>query len=284
MIGSLVFLATSSCIYSYFFTSLFTITTYDIQGIDDDSRAHIDATLHTLLTKKTIQNVFNDKIFTYSSSLITDTIRTISPNVGSVEMRPVGLHTVNIVITTLSPLFRISETQALTADGIVFTTKEDIRSYPLLTLASSTTLVVKLDGFPLTQIVVGDIPVHATYLRMLDEMSTQVSRIIFPVTTIVVEEEDAIFLSASSTSKVMIRTDMDPKKVWSTIVSAIDTEPLKSKLATNRGGLEYLDVRYGNKVFYKFNDMPDTPFGNIGGTGILGHHGTTTEATTSVPH
>ena len=74
---------------------------------------------------------------------------------------------------------------------------------------------------------------------------------------------------------------MDQKKVWSTLVSALDTDPLKTKLATDKGKLEYLDVRYGNKVFYRFSDMT---FQNKGETGILDDHATPTQATSTIPH
>jgi hypothetical protein len=77
------------------------------------------------------------------------------------------------------------------------------------------------------------------------------------------------------TSYVYFLRSANQKKVWSTLVSAIDTDPLKSKLSENRNGLQYLDVRYGNKVFYRFNDMS---FQNGKGTVILGSHATTTEA------
>lgn len=36
--------------------------------------------------------------------------------------------------------------------------------------------------------------------------------------------------------------------------TAISTEPLKSKIAKNFSTLEYIDVRFPNKVFYKFHD------------------------------
>ena len=281
---SVLFLITVFSTYDYFFTTIFSITTYDIQGVDDQSKAMIQDKLQALSLKKLFGFIPNNKIFTYSSTLITDTVHGISPDVSSIDMRPVGLHTVKIQVTLLEPLFRISDTQALSKEGIIFTTTRDIHTYPLLTFSSSTTHTIKTNGFPITQLLYEDAPVSQDFLYTLDEMSTQISRIIFQVTSITVEGDDATFFNQSGSSTVMILTTMDTKKVWSTIVSAIDTEPLRGKLVSNRDGLQYLDARYGNKVFYKFNDMTDVPLGNIGATGILGNHGSTTNSTTSVPH
>lgn len=46
----------------------------------------------------------------------------------------------------------------------------------------------------------------------------------------------------------------DPLTVVAQFKSAIGTEPLRTKLATSLATLEYIDVRFPNKIFYKFND------------------------------
>lgn len=281
---SVFFLITAVSVYDYFFTTIFSITTYDIQGVDDKSKVMIQDKLQALSLKKLFGFIPNNKIFTYSSTLIVEAVHGISPDVGSIDMRPVGLHTVKIQVTTLEPLFRISDAQALNKEGIIFTTTRDIQTYPLLTFSSSTTNTIRTNGFPVTQLLYEDAPVSQDFLHILDEISTQISRIIFPVTSILVEGDDVTFFNQNGSSTVMILATMDTKKVWSTIVSAIDTEPLKGKLLSNRDGLQYLDARYGDKVFYKFDDMSSVPLGNTGATGILGSHGSTTNSTTSVQH
>jgi hypothetical protein len=105
------------------------------------------------------------------------------------------------------------------------------------------------------------------------------SAIIFPVENILVERTgDISCMDKDEKSKIIFLKENDYKKVWSTLVSAIDTDPLKTKLATDKDNLEYLDVRYGNKVFYRFSDMA---FQNGTVTGILGNHATTTQVVTS---
>jgi len=53
---------------------------------------------------------------------------------------------------------------------------------------------------------------------------------------------------------VYVNTNDKAEYVWITFVSAIDAEPLKTQLADNLYALDYIDVRFSNKVFYKFKD------------------------------
>jgi hypothetical protein len=262
-------------IYSYFGTPLFMITSYDISGIDAESRNAINAELHTLDKQKSYVILPRDKIFTYSGDVIINTVREIVPETATIDMRPVGLHTIKIEVTLLRPVFRVSGTQGVTTEGIIFSTKYDIHTYPLITIASSTTKIIKNEGLPFTEMVLPDGNTTTKFFTDLSSITSKISSIIFTVSSIVVEDTgDVTCISLNGLSKVLLLQDADMKKVWSTLVSAIDTDPLKAKLATNRTGLEYLDARYGNKVFYRFNDML---FQNGTVTGILGNHATSTQ-------
>lgn len=57
---------------------------------------------------------------------------------------------------------------------------------------------------------------------------------------------------------IFINTKNDPSYVWITFVSAVDAEPLKGELENKLKYLDYIDLRFSNKVFYKFN-VPTTP-------------------------
>lgn len=268
-------------LYGYFGTQFFAITSYQISGVDEDTRASIDTQLH-LLDKQKLYKVFPaDKIFTYSGDTITKIVRDIVPEMATIDIRPVGLHTLKIEVSLLKPIFRISNSQAVTSDGIIFSTKYNIGMYPLIEIASSTTKVIKDDGIHFTQFVLPTEDTTTDFFESLSDLSGKISSIIFPVERIIIENTgDVSYYNDKGTSKVLLLEDSDFKKVWSTLVSAVDTDPLKTKLSTNRDGLLYLDVRYGNKVFYRFNDMA---FQNGSVTGILGDHGTTTSSTSTLP-
>ncbi len=263
--------------YLYVKTSFFTITQYDVQGVDTETVQIIQNQLGELARGHHLLILPNNKIFTYHTSAITNLVREHVTDLETIDIRPVGLHTVHITVTLLTPFVRTDDGQAVTKNGIVFFTNKDISSYPVLTIASSTKKMTKIEGLPFLQLVRKDKVIEETFLEHIIAMSTRVSSIIFPVTFILVEETgDVILSNASGTSRVMFLEDTDPKKLWSTLVSSIDTEPLKGKLEHNRNGLIYLDARYGNKVFYRFNDMI---FQNGKSTGILEPHATTSTTT-----
>ncbi len=268
--------------YFYFHTSFFTITSYEINGIDEESRIVIDGKLQELRNKKAYAVLPLDKIFTYDEELITSIIVDTIPETAAVQTRPSGLHTLKVSVTLLKPMFRVSNSQAVSADGFIFSTKYKITQFPRITIASSSVVMIKKDGIVFSQLQAGDIDANKNFLRDLSSIVAKISSIIFPISAVTVESTgDVLCFNASGTSKVIFLKDTDKKKVWSTLVSAIDTDPLKSKLEKNKEGLEYLDARYGNKVFYRFNDMT---FQNGSVNGILGNHATSTqEATSSIP-
>ena len=250
-----------------------------MQGLDESVRIEVTKQIAEAMKTNVYLVIPGDKIFTYSGTRIIDTIRTSTPDVATVEMRPIGLHKLKITVTLLTPLFKVTERQALTEDGILFLTNKDLSTYPKIILASSTQETIKIKGIYFTKVLLGDERVDATFLKNLVQFSGKVSSLIFPVETILVERTgDVTLLNKEGTSKVLFLQTMDQKKVWSTLVSAIDTDPLKSKLANEKDKLEYLDVRYGNKVFYRFSDMM---LHNNGTDHILDNHATTTQAATS---
>lgn len=264
-------------VYGYFWTQFFTITSYQISGVDEDARIAIETKLH-LLNKQKLYKVFPaDKIFTYSGDMITKTVRDLVPEIATIEVRPVGLHHIKIEISLLKPLFRISNSQAITSDGVIFSTKYPIDRLPLIVIASSTNKVIKNNGIQFTQLELPKVNNIKSFFESLHNLESKISSIIFTVEKIIIESTgDISYTNKTETSKVFLSQDSDFKKVWSTLVSAVDTDPLKTKLSTNREGLIYLDVRYGNKVFYRFNDMT---FQNGAGTDILENHATTSSST-----
>ena len=260
-------------------TEIFTITSYDIVGVDDETRQLIINDLRDVVRRPVYFVVPGGKIFTYSTEAFTDAVRSRVTDLGTIDMRPVGLHTVRITVTQLTPLFRVSDNEAISSDGIIFLTRKDIHAYPSIVIGSSTKETVKRSGLLFAQVMQNGLPIDKIFLSDLADFCDKVSSIVFPVRSILVEPSGDITLyNASGTSKVMFLKGVSQKKVWSTLVSAIDTDPLKSKLKTEKEKLEYLDVRYGNKVFYRFSDMA---FQNTKGAAIMDNHATTTPVVTA---
>ncbi len=72
------------------------------------------------------------------------------------------------------------------------------------------------------------------------------------------EKNDDIKILLSKENKlpknpeILFKTDSDLEKIAENLKSALDTEPLKTEFKTKYSSLEYIDLRYGNKVYYKF--------------------------------
>ena len=62
--------------------------------------------------------------------------------------------------------------------------------------------------------------------------------------------DTTFILKTDSQTQVVFSLKQDEKEVWSKIVSALDTSPLKENKETF-AKVQKLDVRFGNKVYYK---------------------------------
>jgi hypothetical protein len=71
-----------------------------------------------------------------------------------------------------------------------------------------------------------------------------------------------IFLSKGSSSlfttepKIIFKLGTDFQNVIENLETALNTEPLKSKFKNKYSSLEYIDLRFGNKVYDKFLETP----------------------------
>jgi cell division septal protein FtsQ len=78
-----------------------------------------------------------------------------------------------------------------------------------------------------------------------------------PVALLAKEGEDMKILLSSARGdeknpEITLRIDSDLEKLAENLQAALDTEPLKTDIKTKYSLLEYIDLRYGNKVYYKF--------------------------------
>lgn len=76
-----------------------------------------------------------------------------------------------------------------------------------------------------------------------------------PVALSMLDENIKIFLSTSKTSaypEIIFKKDSDFPKVAENLQSALVTEPLRTNLIKKYSSLLYIDLRFGNKVYYKF--------------------------------
>lgn len=78
-----------------------------------------------------------------------------------------------------------------------------------------------------------------------------------PVALYIANDGDIqIFLSGGSFAtapKIILRVDTDFENVAENLQTALTTEPLQSEFKNKYASLQYIDLRFGNKVYYKFS-------------------------------
>lgn len=258
--------------YVYFGTGLFTVTQYEVVGVPDSYTEKIINEAHTIAAVKILKIIPGNRIFSYHHDNVVQAVATILPNTSAVCISQRGLHTLRIEVTSHTPYFRISDTEAITKEGVIYTEIRDIGTLTTLVLAT-TSVKQEVDNDGILFISVPEI--NAEKLASISLLVSKINSIIFQVSKIEIDAfGDVSLYDERGISKVIYVGNQDVDKVWSNLVSAVDTDPLKSKLANSKDKLEYLDARFGNKVFFKFT--------NDSKTAIIQSHATTTAATTTI--
>lgn len=246
----------------------FTIHDYTLVGVDEEVRNE----LLPLFKENSLGVTFflfpKDKILSYSHADIVRIVSEKVPSRSEITIHPTGLHELTIEVTEFTPVFKLSDTVGVTKEGIVFDTKRDL-PFPTLT-AATTTETFRDNGFTLRRLKEYD----AFFLENLVLFSEKINTILFPVDKIEIRTDGDVHLYGDDgVTSIIFTKGMNLEKAWSTLVSAIDTDPLKSSLEKEKERLLYIDLRFGNKVFYKFGDKE---FQNASSTVIIDDHATTT--------
>jgi CHASE3 domain sensor protein len=96
-----------------------------------------------------------------------------------------------------------------------------------------------------------------TYFTKIISLKEAIEKMNLKPTTFYLEDADegSIYLSsnfqAPNAPKIMFKLDSDYPKLIENLQSAITTEPLQTKIKTDLTSLLYVDLRFGNKVYFK---------------------------------
>lgn len=92
----------------------------------------------------------------------------------------------------------------------------------------------------------------------LIEFKTLIEKMDLKPTYIWLNNQDEIYVSLSKNGKmeinpiIILKKDSNLEKMAENLKAAVITEPLKTKLEKNYDDLKYIDLKFGNKVYYKF--------------------------------
>lgn len=220
----------------YFWTGVFTIHTYALVGVDESYQESILRELENIGEKKIYGILPGNRSITPHRNEIKNLINETMPNTSSIKMYASSLHVLTVEVTSYVPLFSVSDSHAITREGIMYREIHSLNQVPRITIATSTTVS------PLT-------------LQALEKLIPQIDTVLYPVRYITIDEYNDIRIYDETRKHTLIfSSSSDILRMWSTVVSAVDTDPLKSSLATEKNRLVYIDARFGNKVFYKFTN------------------------------
>ncbi len=82
----------------------------------------------------------------------------------------------------------------------------------------------------------------------------------FASSTLLANGDLKIFLknTKDDAGYIYVNTKDNVEEVWTTFASVAIADPVKNLLNTNLINLNYIDLRFKNKVFYKFNNLTNT--------------------------
>ncbi len=236
-----IFLAgiiTLSVVYVFFSSPKMYVTTITISPDDYESR--ITKVVTPILKDKRWYLIPASHIAFIPNHTLIQAIKTKFPEINNVTIEHKGLQGITITFTLRTPLFKLDNGLAVDTEGVVYQEPKDITTLPTLTVR-----------IPLPE---------KTKLLSIEAFAKKLTTALFKVNSILIDENKDITYTLSNNSSYII-TDLksDNETLWSTFISAITTDPLATTLEASRDSLLYIDLRFGNKVFYKFGKYGSIP-------------------------
>lgn len=239
--------------YIYFKTDVFTIKSYEITGVPDQEKENILKKINELSAQPIYKIIPANKIFSFQASKINGVIKDKLPDTKKVTVTIIPLHTLRVVVTPYSPVFLMGDNKAITKEGYVYIKRDTNLNLPTINFASTTLISSKESGLFNQKLHINNTTSTEEILNQIINIIPKINSVLFNVSNIEINEYGDIILSnLDNKNSIKLSSSNDIDKEWSNVISAIDTEPLKSLLQANKEELQYIDVRFGNKVFYKF--------------------------------
>ncbi len=224
-------------LFIYLRTGLFTIHSYVLTGVPEEYTNEITHGAELIAEQRLYKTLPGNRILSYHDDELRALVMDTLPNTSDITIRPLGLHSLSITPKSHVPLFSVSDTHAISHDGTIYREIIPLATFPRITIATT------------TEVTASTLAAIATFVKNVDS-------VLYPVRFIDIDEYNDIRLyDETKKTYVLASLGNDLTKVWSNILSAIDTDPLKKKINTKSEHLEYIDARFGNKVFYKFTNV-----------------------------
>lgn len=236
VIRSIILVCCIGALYVYFRTGTLTIHDYRIVGTTEQQAEELKQQFGFLADQKVMKILPGNRVLSYHDNEIRTLITEVLPNTSDITLYPSGLHTLTVKIQSYTPIFAVSDTHAISENGIVYKEIVPLDTFAQLSISTST-------------------EVSQDLLLAMETLASNIDTVLFKVRYITIDEfNDIRFFDESKKTNVVVSAEANMTRIWSNILSAIDTDPLKKKLLEKAEVLEYIDTRFGNKVFYKFTN------------------------------
>ncbi len=245
-------LAVIGIFYSIFAIQFIRIYSFDVDYHDDYYRNQVVDELNKTLNEKYLKFIPKNNLLTYSGSEIKNITKGIITDAKEISVHPENFHTIKIKITEYNPAFRLSNSGVIPAEagiqvsnfnamsdsGIIYDELDSVSGLPLLIISTSTKLIL-----------------DKNFISNILDLKEKTDKVLFVSNEININEiNEVTFKNKELNQTIIFKADSDFNKLWSTLISAIDTDPLKEKLNLRRNESYYINLTTGNKVFYKWTN------------------------------
>ena len=229
-----------------------------INSADSESESqNIKTSIDEYLGKKHAFVLSNNNIFYLSKKRLSKTLFENHSDIEDFSIRKSGLHNISIDIKTRTPVFKISSLENTYIGTLGYVYKDS--------LFSTTTINISESEFDISsgQSDKKTYDFENSISEKLDEESfsnllfatKELKNKNFFIREIVVHPyNDASFIVTDGGGEIRVNLLDNQDDVFSVFSSAKKVEPLRNHIIKKLNDLEYIDLRFGNKVFFKFKN------------------------------
>lgn len=244
-------------------SEFFNITSVNVTGARDEYNTEVRDTVLTDMQGSSLYIFPNSNIFLVNLKKINTSITSDMSIISSVKFERLGIRSLGVSISEREPayLVRVVEGQDnlyLSKDGFVYIDRlPNNNKYILLTETNYTYASSSALEYPVGFSSKLGLEIDNLKLSSINNMvEALTSRGVVVYKIILRPYGDADFnIAGDDSGPLRVNLNDDADKVARTFVAARENSTFSSKFGSDTQSLDYVDLRFGDKVFYKFKDF-----------------------------
>lgn len=216
-----------------------------VEGSYSTSATEVYSAVNSQLDKDGFYPVPLRSILFYPKSEIKKNLLQEFPEIKDVEIHRASLLSTELIVRVdervIYGIWCNGDTSAcfnMDAEGVIFSPADGFSEWTIFYGG------IEEDGNPIFSVF------YDGKMGTLRELLVLMAQNGFDSKTVVVEKDSSIFISLLEGWSVKVSLEEGPEWVIATLQSALKSEALQNK----RENLDYIDVRYGNRVYFKFKE------------------------------